>query len=120
MLPRISCGFVCALAFTAAYAAEYRLDLNAERRGDSVSVAPTLEGPPGKRLRYEIEAHKEGRSSSRSQQGGQVTLGEDGRARLSQMSFSAGDEARCAVSVRVYEARRLVAAESADCRRAAR
>ncbi|HVL36416.1 MAG TPA: curli-like amyloid fiber formation chaperone CsgH [Burkholderiales bacterium] len=112
---RILLGALCAAAGAAAAAAPYELSLNAERRGDSVSIAPTVVAAPGKRLRYEIEARKDGASSSRSQQAGEVTIGAEGRAVLSHMSFSAGPRERCEISVRVFEAGRLVASQSTGC-----
>ena len=112
---RILAGALCAGACALASAAQYELSLNAERRGGDFSIAPSVEGPPGARLRYEIEARRQGRSSGRSQQGGQVVLGRDGSATLSQMSFSVGAQDRCEVTVKLYEGKRLVASESTDC-----
>ena len=115
MAMRILIGLLCAGLSAVASASQYELSLNAERRGGGFSIAPSVEGPPGARLRYEIEARRQGRSSGQSQQGGQVILGRDGSATLSQMSFSVGAQDDCELSVKVYEGRRLVASETTDC-----
>ncbi len=95
----------------------YELSINAERRDGNVSVAPTLTAPAGTKLRYEIVARKQGSSSSSSQQSGNVTVGENGMASLSELSFTVGPQDRCEVSVKVYEGDNLVASHSSACAR---
>ena len=95
----------------------YELSINADRRDGNVSVAPTLTAPAGTKLRYEIVARKQGRSSSSSQQSGNVTVGENGMASLSELSFTVGPQDNCEVSVKVYEGKDLVASQSSNCAR---
>jgi hypothetical protein len=105
------------VAGAAAAAPEYQLSLNAERRSGNMTIAPTISAPPGTQLRYEIVASKRGRSSGDSRQAGNVTVGSDGTASLSKLSFSLGADERCDIAVKVYEADKLVAAQSSDCAR---
>lgn len=100
-----------------ALASAYELALNTQQRGGSVSVAPTISAPPGAKLRYEIEARRHGRANSNSRQSGNVTVGSDGTAPLSKLSFSVAPQDRCELAVRVYEGDKLVAARSSDCAR---
>ena len=105
------------VAGAAAATQDYQLSLNAERRSGTMSLAPTISAPPGTKLRYEIVASKRGRSSGASGQAGNVTVGSDGTASLSKLSFSLGPDERCDIAVKVYEADKLVAAQSSDCAR---
>ena len=107
--------FLAALAAcAAALAADYRLDLGTSVRGGSLKVEPHITGPAGKALRYEMVVTRESQGGrSNSQQSGSVRLDERGAADLASnaMSITPGDKYR--VEVRVFDADRLVAHESA-------
>jgi hypothetical protein len=107
--------FVAALAAcAAAFAADYRLDLGTSVRGGSLKVEPHITGPAGKALRYEMVVTREsqgGRSNSR--QSGSVRLDERGAADLASNAVSVNPGDKYRVEVRVFEAYRLVAQESA-------
>jgi hypothetical protein len=113
---------LCAIILFASWTASastsgYELTLNAQQRNGGISVAPTIEAPPGSKLRYEIVASKRGRSSGNSRQAGNVTVGSSGTASLSKLSFSVAPDEQCQIAVKVYEADKLVAAQSSDCAR---
>jgi hypothetical protein len=109
--------FLLAAANAFAAVSGYELALNAQPRNGGISVAPTIAAPPGTKLRYEIVASKRGRSSGDSRQAGNVTVGSSGTASLSKLSFSVGAGEKCEIAVKVYEADKLVAAQSSDCAR---
>ena len=113
----LSAAFLFAAAHSVASPSGYELTLNAEQRNGGISLAPTIEAPPGTRLRYEIVASKRGRSSGDSRQAGTVTVGSSGTASLSKLSFSVAPGEQCEIAVKVYEADKLVAAQSSDCAR---
>jgi hypothetical protein len=48
---------------------------------------------------------------------GNVTVGENRMASLSELSFTVGPRDRCQISVKVYEGDNLVASQSTDCAR---
>jgi hypothetical protein len=103
------------LAGNAVFAAEpgYDLSLGAEVRGGMLKVEPTISAAPGTKLRYEVSSIRTGRSGqSSSQQAGNVTVGPNGKAKLSQYSVNVGPQDRYEVKVQVYDGQRLVAAES--------
>ncbi len=101
----------------AAATAEYDISLNASHERGNVSVAPTISAPPGTKLRYEMVARKQGKSQANSRQAGNVTVGSSGTASLSKLSFSVAPDEQCEIAVKVYEADKLVAAQSSDCAR---
>jgi len=104
------------LLFSAAALANapgYDLALGVEVRGGTLKVAPTVTAPAGAKLRYEVTTTRTARSgNSNSRQSGNVTVGNDGKASLSQVAVSVSEQDRYEVRVEVYDAGRLVAAET--------
>jgi hypothetical protein len=98
------------LASYSVFAADYRLDPGASVSGGTLRVAPTVEGPAGAALRYEIKTTKEGGSGqSSSSQSGSVRLGGDGAAKLATTSVSVTPHDRYRVHVKLLEGSRVVA-----------
>lgn len=105
----ISLLLVCAHAFGAAPG--YDLSLGSEIRDGSLRIAPVVTAPPGKMLRYDVVTTRTGPSGNHnSRQSANVTVGEDGKASLSQVAVSVQGEDRYEVKVEVYEGKQLVAA----------
>jgi hypothetical protein len=95
-----------------AIAADYRLDPGAQVRDGTLQVAPTVQGPAGAALRYEIRTTREGTSgSSNSSQSGSVRLDKDGEGKLATTSVSVTPRDRYRIQVKVLEDGRLVAEE---------
>ncbi len=70
-------------------AADYRLDPGASVRDGTLQVWPTVQGPAGASLRYELKTVREGAAGrSTSSQSGNVRLGQDGSAKLATTSVS--------------------------------
>jgi hypothetical protein len=91
----------------------YHLSLGAEVRGHTLKVAPVVTAPAGANLRYDVITTRVGRSgNSDSRQSGNVTVGNDGRAALSQVAVSVSEQDRYEVRVEVYDGGRLVASET--------
>lgn len=104
--------FSIVLALSSALASEpgYELILGAEMRGGTLTITPVLTAPANQRVRYDVVVTRSGRSGkSDSRQGGDVTVGANGTTALSQLSISVSEGDRYEVSVRVYDAARLVA-----------
>src|SRR5688572_7060736 len=71
------------VAGSGALAADYRVDPGASVHAGTLKVEPTVQGPAGAALRYEIRTTREGAGGrSNSSQSGNVRLGEDGSAKL--------------------------------------
>ena len=97
---------------SAAYAADdrYMLDLGASVEGSSLKVEPTITGPAGKTLNYQMRVRREGGgNSSNSSQGGTVRLDNSGHAQLASNSVSVSPSDRYVVTVRVMENGKVVA-----------
>ena len=91
----------------------YELSLGAEVRGGTLKVAPIVTAPAGAKLRYDVTTTRTGRSgNSNSRQSGNVTVGDDGKAPLSQVAVSVSAQDRYEVHVDVYDGKRLVASET--------
>lgn len=91
----------------------YDLSLGAEVRGGTLKVAPIVTAPAGAKLRYDVTTTRTGRSgNSNSRQSGNVTVGNDGKASLSQVAVSVSEQDRYEVRVEVYDGGRLVASET--------
>ena len=91
----------------------YELSLGAEARDGTLKVAPIVTAPPGAKLRYDVTTTRTGRSgNSNSRQSGNVTVGDDGKASLSQVAVSVSAQDRYEVHVDVYDGKRLVASET--------
>jgi Thin aggregative fimbriae synthesis protein len=91
----------------------YDLSLGAEVRNGMLKVAPTVSAPAGAKLRYDVTTTRIGRSgNSNSRQSGDVTVGDDGKASLSQVAVSVSEQDRYEVRVEVYDGGRLVAAQT--------
>jgi hypothetical protein len=105
---------VIALA-SGAYAADdrYKLDLGASVEGSSLKVEPTLTGPAGKTVDYQMRVRREGGgNSSNSSQGGTVQLDPSGHAQLASNSVSVSPSDRYVVTVRVMDGGKVVAEKS--------
>ena len=91
----------------------YDLSLGAEVRGGTLKVAPVVSAPAGAKLRYDMTTTRTGRSgNSNSRQSGNVTVGDDGKAALSQVAVNVSPQDRYVVHVEVYEGERVVAAKT--------
>ena len=91
----------------------YDLSLGAEARDGMLKVAPSVTAPAGAKLRYDVTTIRTGRSgNSNSRQSGNVTVGDDGKASLSQVAVSVSEQDRYEVHVDVYDGKRLVASET--------
>ena len=91
----------------------YDLSLGAEVRGGTLKVAPVVTAPAGAKLRYDMTTTRTGRSgNSNSRQSGNVTVGDDGKASLSQVAVSVSEQDRYEVRVEVYDRGRLVASDA--------
>jgi hypothetical protein len=108
--------FFFLLFFSAAALAKmpgYDLSLGAEVRDGTLKVAPTVTAPAGAKLRYDVTTTRTGRSgNSNSRQSGNVTVGDDGTASLSQVAVSVSEQDRYEVHVDVYDGKRLVASQT--------
>ena len=95
-----------------ALAADYRLDPGASVRDGTLQVSPTVQGPAGAALRYEVKTVREGAAGrSNSSQSGSVRIGQDGSAKLATTSVSVTPQDRYRISVRVLERDKVVAEE---------
>lgn len=93
--------------------AGYSLDPGAAVEGRTLKVAPRVSGPPGARLRYEIEVRREGAgNSSDNRQSGNVVLDEAGRATLATSAVSVQPGQSFSVNVKIFEGERLAAERS--------
>lgn len=91
----------------------YRVDPGTSVGNGSLRVEPSVTGPAGKSLRYEMEVRREGRSgTSNSNQAGNVRLDERGHAQLASSSVSVRPNESYEVVVRLFDQDRLVAQES--------
>src|SRR2546423_1768991 len=91
-------------------AADLRIDPGASVRDGTLNVSPTVQGPAGASLRYEIKTTRQGVSgSSSSSQSGNVRLGEDGRGKLATTNISVGRQDRYRMGVRLLQDGRVVA-----------
>ena len=110
-------NLIIALAFlpVAAFAENpYRLDIGAEVHGNNLTVEPTVVGPADKSLRYEMKVRREGDGrSSNSSQSGTVQLDSEGHGQLASTSVSVSPSDRYEVVVRLFDANRMVAEQSA-------
>ena len=98
-----------------AWSADYRLDPGLEVSGGNLKVEPTVSGPAGKAVRYEIDVRRHGQgASSNSSQSGTARLDESGRAKLASTSVSLNPQQRYEVEVTLFEGQRVVARERAS------
>jgi hypothetical protein len=99
-----SCGALAAV--------DLRIDPGATVRDGTLNVAPTVQGPAGAALRYEIRTTRQGASgNASSSQSGSVRLGEDGRGKLAATRISVGPQDRYRIEVRLLQGGRVVAEE---------
>ena len=107
---------VCLALFSAAALANapgYDLSLGTEARAGTLKVAPVVTAPAGAKLRYDVTTTRVGSSGkSTSRQSGNVTVGGDGKASLSQVAISVSEQDRYEVRVEVYDGAKLVASET--------
>lgn len=107
----VSLLFLPSSAF--ANAPGYDLSLGTEVRGGTLKVAPVITAPAGTKLRYDVTTTRTGRSgNNNSRQSGNVTVGDNGKASLSQFSVSVTPQDRYEVHVEVFDGSRLVAAKT--------
>ena len=100
------------LASYGATAADFRLDPGASVRDGTLSVAPTVQGPAGAALHYEIKTTRQGASgNSSSSQSGSVRLGEDGAGKLATTSISVTPRDRYRIHVKLLQSGGVVAEE---------
>ena len=91
----------------------YDLSLGAEVRGGTLKVAPVVTAPAGAKLRYDMTTTRTGRSgNSDSRQSGNVTVGDDGKAALSQVAVSVSPQDQYVVHVEVYDGAQVVASKT--------
>ena len=91
----------------------YDLSLGAEVRGGTLKVAPVVSAPAGAKLRYDMTTTRTGRSgNSNSRQSGNVTVGDDGKAALSQVAVNVGPQDQYVVQVEVYDGAQVVASRT--------
>jgi PPE-repeat protein len=103
-------AFFCAAAL--ANVPGYDLSLGAEVRGGTLKVAPIVTAPAGAKLRYDVTTTRTGRSgNSNSRQSGNVTVGDDGKATLSQVAVSVSPQDQFVVHVEVYDGAQVVASK---------
>ena len=96
-----------------ALAGEYDVSLGAELREGTLKVAPVITAPAGKKLRYDMVTKRTGPSGNHdSRQSANVTVGADGKARLSQVAVSVTERDRYEVKVEIYDGGLLVAAQT--------
>ena len=89
------------------------LDIGTTVRDGSLKVEPHVSGPAGKALRYEIDVRREGSGgSSNNSQSGRVRLDASGKARLASNSVSVSPRDAYRVTVKVFDAGRVVAEQS--------
>jgi hypothetical protein len=109
---RILFLFAGLLVTSVVLATDYRLDPGASVSGGTLKVEPTVQGPAGASLRYEIQTVREGSGGrSNSSQSGSVRLGQDGAAKLASTSVSVTPQDRYRVQVKLLERGRVVAEE---------
>ena len=92
-----------------AFAADYSVDLGASMQRGNLKVEPTVTGPAGKTLGYEMRVRGK---SSNSSQSGTVRLDDSGKARLASNSVSVSPDDRYVVTVRVMDEGKVVAERS--------
>ena len=103
----------CASFAFAANDSQYQLDLGTEVHAGNLKVEPTVTGPAGKTLRYEMRVRREGSAgSSNSSQSGTVRLDNDGRGQLASNSISVTPADHYEITVRVYDEGHVVAEQS--------
>jgi hypothetical protein len=111
-------GFVSLLVVASvAFAADdrYALDLGASVQGGSLKVEPSITGPAGKTVDYEMRVRREGGgNSSNTSQGGTVRLDESGHARLASNSVSVSPRDHYVITIRVMEGGQVVAEQSRE------
>ena len=106
-------GLILSSGAALANAPGYDLSLGAEVRGRMLKVAPVISAPAGAQLRYDMTTTRTGRSgNSNSRQSGNVTVGDDGKATLSQVAVNVSPQDRYEVRVEVFEGERVVAAKT--------
>ncbi len=105
--------FAALLASYSALAADFQIDTGATLRNGTLDVTPTVRGPAGAVLRYEVRTVRDGASgSSNSSQSGDVRLGSDGAARLASTSVNVSPRDRYSIHVKLLEGGRVVAEET--------
>ena len=107
---RMKLAIVLPLLFAlSAFAAEYSVDLGASVQQGNLKVEPTVTGPAGKTLGYEMQVRSKSTNSSQS---GTVRLDGRGQARLASNSVSVSPSDHYVVTVRVMEDGKVVAERS--------
>jgi hypothetical protein len=92
----------------------YDIDLGTSLQSGMLKVQPSITGPAGGVVTYDMKVRREGRGkSSDSSQSGNVKLGQDGHARLASNSVNVAPGDRYVVTVRVRDGTEVVAEKSA-------
>jgi hypothetical protein len=92
--------------------AGYRLDVGASVREESLKVEPTVVGPAGKTVRYEITVRRDGQAgASNSSQAGSARIDDSGHAKLASSAVSVRPGESYDVNVRLFADGRVVAEE---------
>lgn len=109
----IALVLAAAAALAARAGAGYSVDPGAALEERTLKVAPRVSGPPGARLRYEIEVRRDGPgNSSDNRQSGTVVLDSAGTARLATSAVSVQPGQSFSVNVKIFEGERLAAERS--------
>lgn len=110
---RLAISLLLLTSTALANAPGYDVSLGAEVRGGTLKVAPVVTAPAGAKLRYDVTTTRIGRSgNSNSRQSGDVIVGDDGKASLSQVAVNVGPQDRYVVHVEVYNGQQVVAAKT--------
>jgi hypothetical protein len=112
---RLALAIVCLVCASAlAQDPAYRLDLGMSMSGGTLRVEPTVAGPGGKALRYEMNIRREGKGgTSATSQAGTLRLDGAGKGQFAYNSLSVNPGDRYVISVKIFEGDRLVASEQA-------
>ncbi|HUQ76340.1 MAG TPA: curli-like amyloid fiber formation chaperone CsgH [Burkholderiales bacterium] len=95
--------------------APYELDIGTSLHRGQLKVEPSVHGPAGKVLRYEMKVRRTTQGgSSDSSQSGDVKLDDSGEGQLASSSVNVGANDRYRVTVRVFDENKLVAEKTAQ------
>jgi hypothetical protein len=104
-----------ALVCASAIGAPYELDIGTSVDGGTLKVKPSVQGPAGKVLRYEMKVRRTTQGgSSDSSQSGNVKLDNSGEGHLASSSVNVSPSDRYRVTVRVLDEGKVVAEKTAQ------
>lgn len=88
----------------------YQLSMESSVNDGRLTVAPRINAPAGKRLRYELASTKQGAAGkSSTSQSGSVVADAHGMASLSMLRLSVAPGDRYSIVMKVFEGQKLVA-----------